>query len=302
MSLSSYFLFHLLTFVYLLFICLFLCFLFFFFLMDRRPPISTRTDTLFPYTTLFRAERANHPGPARLAAAHVSRLPVLGTRPGAARTTRRGRVRCPEAGLAQRGAARVGLVRTGRDGRRRAARLSALCAAGIRPRRRAVRRRARGTRRRRAVHGVRRTRDARGRGAPGRGPPPPWCGRRGTGTAGCAGEGWGASCGRAWRATWCEAKGAPRWRRAATREGATGGAWRRRDSSPASASAPNEHTRPTRECGWTCTPPSAGRRRSSTRWTGCWASYARNTSRRRPLGPPARTVSIELSRCRGRAL
>src|SRR3546814_11357279 len=28
----------------------------FFFLMIRRPPRSTRTDTLFPYTTLFRAE------------------------------------------------------------------------------------------------------------------------------------------------------------------------------------------------------------------------------------------------------
>src|SRR3546814_14135137 len=27
----------------------------FFFLMIRRPPISTRTDTLFPYTTLFRS-------------------------------------------------------------------------------------------------------------------------------------------------------------------------------------------------------------------------------------------------------
>src|SRR3546814_11331958 len=32
----------------------FLCF-FFFFLMIRRPPRSTRTDTLFPYTTLFRS-------------------------------------------------------------------------------------------------------------------------------------------------------------------------------------------------------------------------------------------------------
>src|SRR3546814_501514 len=31
--------------------------LFFFFLMIRRPPRSTRTDTLFPYTTLF---RSNH--------------------------------------------------------------------------------------------------------------------------------------------------------------------------------------------------------------------------------------------------
>src|SRR3546814_12232234 len=35
----------------------------FFFLMRRRPPRSTRTDTLFPYTTLFRSgilERADH--------------------------------------------------------------------------------------------------------------------------------------------------------------------------------------------------------------------------------------------------
>src|SRR3546814_12874465 len=28
---------------------------FFFFIMIRRPPRSTRTDTLFPYTTLFRS-------------------------------------------------------------------------------------------------------------------------------------------------------------------------------------------------------------------------------------------------------
>src|SRR3546814_4272696 len=33
--------------------CIF-CYLFFF-LMIRRPPRSTRTDTLFPYTTLFRS-------------------------------------------------------------------------------------------------------------------------------------------------------------------------------------------------------------------------------------------------------
>src|SRR3546814_13165152 len=31
---------------------------FFFFLRIRRPPRSTRTDTLFPYTTLFRSGRA----------------------------------------------------------------------------------------------------------------------------------------------------------------------------------------------------------------------------------------------------
>src|SRR3546814_9235900 len=32
--------------------------MFFFFLMIRRPPRSTRTDTLFPYTTLVRSTRA----------------------------------------------------------------------------------------------------------------------------------------------------------------------------------------------------------------------------------------------------
>src|SRR3546814_2502667 len=38
-------------------VCLFISFyLLFFFLMIRRPPRSTRTDTLFPYTTLFRSE------------------------------------------------------------------------------------------------------------------------------------------------------------------------------------------------------------------------------------------------------
>src|SRR3546814_3450229 len=31
-------------------------FVYFFFLMIRRPPRSTRTDTLFPYTTLFRSK------------------------------------------------------------------------------------------------------------------------------------------------------------------------------------------------------------------------------------------------------
>src|SRR3546814_11922306 len=34
---------------------LLLCFFLFFFLMIRRPPRSTRTDTLFPYPTLFRS-------------------------------------------------------------------------------------------------------------------------------------------------------------------------------------------------------------------------------------------------------
>src|SRR3546814_20852054 len=42
--------------------CLWYChvflLLFLFFLMIRRPPRSTRTDTLFPYTTLFRSRHA----------------------------------------------------------------------------------------------------------------------------------------------------------------------------------------------------------------------------------------------------
>src|SRR3546814_12766617 len=33
----------------------------FYFLMRRRPPRSTRTDTLFPYTTLFRSRVASLP-------------------------------------------------------------------------------------------------------------------------------------------------------------------------------------------------------------------------------------------------
>src|SRR3546814_14944539 len=39
-------------------------FVVFFFLMIRRPPRSTRTDTLFPYTTLFRSDLqpARHAG------------------------------------------------------------------------------------------------------------------------------------------------------------------------------------------------------------------------------------------------
>src|SRR3546814_2058531 len=39
----------------LIFVLLLYSSCFFFFLMIRRPPRSTRTDTLFPYTTLFRS-------------------------------------------------------------------------------------------------------------------------------------------------------------------------------------------------------------------------------------------------------
>src|SRR3546814_14825578 len=43
----------------------------FFFLMIRRPPRSTRTDTLFPYRTLFRSVREH-----RKVAVRERRLPV----------------------------------------------------------------------------------------------------------------------------------------------------------------------------------------------------------------------------------
>src|SRR3546814_16189111 len=48
------YLFHLLSFLFTFLLLFFFCF---FFLMIRRPPRSTRTDTLFPYTTLFRSRR-----------------------------------------------------------------------------------------------------------------------------------------------------------------------------------------------------------------------------------------------------
>src|SRR3546814_6621494 len=43
--------------------CMFGCCCVFFFLMIRRPPRSTRTDTLFPYTTLFRSAAGDRRAP-----------------------------------------------------------------------------------------------------------------------------------------------------------------------------------------------------------------------------------------------
>src|SRR3546814_11918325 len=51
----------------------------FFFLMVRRPPRSTRTDTLFPYTTLFRSHHAG-PHPAEKG---LRRIAVAGEERGA---------------------------------------------------------------------------------------------------------------------------------------------------------------------------------------------------------------------------
>src|SRR3546814_13840326 len=41
--------------------------------MIRRPPRSTRTDTLFPYTTLFRSRRGQRPCRKRRERPHVRR-------------------------------------------------------------------------------------------------------------------------------------------------------------------------------------------------------------------------------------
>src|SRR3546814_1062441 len=57
----------------------FFLFFFFFFLMIRRPPRSTRTDTLFPYTTLFRSRRGAR-GESPRHASWRARGPAAGSR------------------------------------------------------------------------------------------------------------------------------------------------------------------------------------------------------------------------------
>src|SRR3546814_15869978 len=49
--------------------------------MIRRPPRSTRTDTLFPYTTLFRSLTEPHEGEHRKGGAGLDQLEVAGNRP-----------------------------------------------------------------------------------------------------------------------------------------------------------------------------------------------------------------------------
>src|SRR3546814_6886706 len=78
--------------LYLFVVC---CFLFFF-LMIRRPPRSTRTDTLFPYTTLFRSEKGR--------IEHVRNSgEAIPQAPGSAFSCQRLPVRSPSAGLRPRG-------------------------------------------------------------------------------------------------------------------------------------------------------------------------------------------------------
>src|SRR3546814_13122730 len=62
-------------------------FLYFFFLMRRRPPRSTRTDTLFPYTTLFRSTEPELSEEEAVVKAYVEHWPAFyaflnGTPPG----------------------------------------------------------------------------------------------------------------------------------------------------------------------------------------------------------------------------
>src|SRR3546814_12341986 len=59
----------------------------FFFLMIRRPPISTRTDTLFPYTTLVRSRGWPAPAAGR---ARLSRLGLPDRLAGLRRADRQG--------------------------------------------------------------------------------------------------------------------------------------------------------------------------------------------------------------------
>src|SRR3546814_7258740 len=49
--------------------------LFWFFLMKRRPPRATRTDTLFPYTTLFRSAIGEEPARAVVAVIDMDLMP-----------------------------------------------------------------------------------------------------------------------------------------------------------------------------------------------------------------------------------
>src|SRR3546814_2184781 len=50
--------------------------------MIRRPPRSTRTDTLFPYTTLFRSEIAQHDAKHGVARGQRADIEILAARQG----------------------------------------------------------------------------------------------------------------------------------------------------------------------------------------------------------------------------
>src|SRR3546814_12154305 len=73
-AISIFFLFFLTT------LFLFFLLVLFFFLMIRRPPRSTRTDTLLPYTTLFRSlsKARRSPSPTTAAGSSIPQCAVTG--------------------------------------------------------------------------------------------------------------------------------------------------------------------------------------------------------------------------------
>src|SRR3546814_14871801 len=83
-----------------------LLYVLFFFLMIRRPPRSTRTDTLFPYTTLFRSPATSRPP----ASSRTRRRPLSngGTRPRPAARSRTARCRSRSGGSARAAAVQAG--------------------------------------------------------------------------------------------------------------------------------------------------------------------------------------------------
>src|SRR3546814_13698927 len=100
--------------------------------MIRRPPISTRTDTLFPYTTLFRSlrqpplqlrrVRAGDPsraarvrGPAARALGGAGAAAVLGLPAGGARPPPHRRTRAADPAAHQRAAAADPVVDAARE-------------------------------------------------------------------------------------------------------------------------------------------------------------------------------------------
>src|SRR3546814_8266846 len=99
--------------------------------MIRRPPRSTRTDTLFPYATLFRSHHEQHVQFARQALRRVDRCPVDSARIDvAAELLRRAWHAkggwayahlhlCDEAGIARHNALSLGFWTRHSSGRRR---------------------------------------------------------------------------------------------------------------------------------------------------------------------------------------
>src|SRR3546814_9298819 len=72
--------------------------------MRRRPPRSTRTDTLLPYTTLFRSEKETRHGHDECFPARQDE--AMGGRPGPDRPLRQCQRLCPRPGAPRSGAGR----------------------------------------------------------------------------------------------------------------------------------------------------------------------------------------------------